>query len=400
MILTVPLEEVTYIAGSKDIGNRAIPPFDQRACGFLNDLSSELRADKEATAYSDVMTFAFWCRKANINSLKSEFEKDKKIRLGLGLSFHITPSNVPVNFAFSFAFGLLAGNSNIVKLPFKSTAQDKIICSTIKRLFSKSIYVDLKEMTSLIRYEQNDEITGIFSAKCNARIIWGGDTTIRSVRLLPVPERCVELSFSDRYSFCVIDAEAILKLDKAELKKLSKRFFNDTFFVDQNACSSPHLLVWLGKNKESAQERFWSEVLQVIKQEYDMSAIKSIDKYVHLMEDAIKLKDVKLFKKYGNQIYLLKLNKLPENIHEIRGRFGYFYEYDAVDIDEVANIVNSKYQTLTYFGVDKLKLRDFVLKNHLLGIDRIVPIGRALDINVIWDGYDILKTLTRIIDVN
>jgi hypothetical protein len=91
---------------------------------------------------------------------------------------------------------------------------------------------------------------------------------------------------------------------------------------------------------------------------------------------------------------------LPKNIHEIRGRFGYFYEYDAVDIDEVANIVNSKYQTLTYFGVDKLKLRDFVLKNYLLGIDRIVPIGRALDINVIWDGYDILKTLTRIIDVN
>ena len=72
--------------------------------------------------------------------------------------------------------------------------------------------------------------------------------------------------------------------------------------MDQNACSSPHLVVWLGKNKESAQERFWSEVLQVTKQEYDMSAIKSIDKYVHLMEDAINLKDVKFFKQYPKML--------------------------------------------------------------------------------------------------
>jgi hypothetical protein len=400
VILTMQREEVILLAGSKDISNLATSPFDKRVCEFLNDLSSELRSDKEAVAYSDVMTFAFWCRRASVDRLKTEFENDEKFRLGLGLAFHITPSNIPVNFAFSFVFGLLAGNSNIVRLPFKTTEQDKIVCSAIKRLFSKSAYVDLRKMVALIRYEQNDEITGEFSKKCNARIIWGGDATIKSVRRLPVPERCVELSFPDRYSFCVINAEAVLKLDELELSQLAKHFYNDTYLVDQNACSSPHLIIWLGEDKEAAQVQFWKEVYLIAKKKYDLPAIKAIDKYTHLMQDAIELNGEKIFKKNGNQVYRIKMKKLPEDIHAMRGRFGYFYEYDTGDINDVAHIVNSKYQTLTYFGVDKILLRDFVLKNHLLGVDRIVPIGKALDINVIWDGYDVVKTLTRIIDVN
>ena len=39
--------------------------------------------------------------------------------MGRGLIFHITPTNVPTNFFYSFIFSLLSGNSNIVKLPTK-----------------------------------------------------------------------------------------------------------------------------------------------------------------------------------------------------------------------------------------------------------------------------------------
>ena len=397
--LTMRHKEITYLAGSTKITNYAIFPFDGKACDFLNDLSSELRSNKDAAAYSDVMTFAFWCRKANIKKLKEEFNQDVKDRLGLGLAFHITPSNVPVNFAFSFAFGLLAGNSNVVRVPFKATAQEKIICSVIEYLFSKPDYLEIRNMTSFVRYEQNDEITGEFSAKCNARIVWGGDSTIRNIRRLAIPERCVELSFPDRYSFCAINTEAILALDESGLKQLARNFNNDTFLVDQNACSSPHLVVWVGNKNEKAQEQFWNEVHLIAEKDYDLPAIKSVDKYTHLMQDAIDLEGVKSFKQNGNQVYRVKMKELPENIHDLRGRFGYFYEYDAGDINDVAHIVNSKYQTLTYFGLDKLKLRDFVLKNQLLGIDRIVPIGRALDISVIWDGYDVVKVLSRIVDI-
>jgi len=35
----------------------------------------------------------------------------------------------------------------------------------------------------------------------------------------------------------------------------------------------------------------------------------------------------------------------------------------------------------------------------LSGIDRIVPVGKALDMDVTWDGYDIVRSLSRVIDV-
>ena len=39
----------------------------------------------------------------------------------------------------------------------------------------------------------------------------------------------------------------------------------------------------------------------------------------------------------------------------------------------------------------------FLLNNNLLGIDRVVPIGNALDINIIWDGFEVTKHLSRVI---
>ena len=55
---------------------------------------------------------------------------------------------------------------------------------------------------------------------------------------------------------------------------------------------------------------------------------------------------------------------------------------------------------MTYFGLEKLSLKNFVIDNKLNGIDRIVPIGQALDISLTWDGIDIIESLSRIIDYN
>jgi len=388
---------INYLVGDKAVSTRPLAPYDELLCEFLNELSSELRSSKDAKAHPDIMAFAFWCRKANVAKLKKDF-KDGKIRLGLGLTFHITPSNVPINFAFSFAFGLLSGNANIVRVPSKAFLQVDIICAAIDRLSSQNKYREIKKMTAFIRYEHSDEITGMFSANCSARIIWGGDETIRSIRKLPVPERSVEIAFSDRYSFCVMDAASVIKLDEAGLKRLAEDFYNDTYLMDQNACSSPHLIIWQGEEKEAAKEKFWTAVHHAVDEKYQLAPINAVDKYNLFCRDAIGLKNINSFKKHANHVYRVALDRLPDNTDALRGRCGYFYEYDADDIDDIAYIVNTKYQTLTYFGADKSRLLDFVIKNRLSGIDRIVPIGKALDIGVIWDGYDIVRILSRIID--
>ena len=67
-------------------------------------------------------------------------------------------------------------------------------------------------------------------------------------------------------------------------------------------------------------------------------------------------------------------------------------------MNEIKKVLNNKFQTLTYFGIKKDKLEAFA-KSNLLGIDRIVPIGQALEISLVWDGYDINKTLTRVVDI-
>ena len=91
-------------------------PFDAQVLGLLAELSARLRKHAEARSMPDVQTFAFWCRKANLQKLKAAHD-DHKARLGLGLVFHVAPGNVPINFAFSLAFGLLAGNTNVVRVP-------------------------------------------------------------------------------------------------------------------------------------------------------------------------------------------------------------------------------------------------------------------------------------------
>ena len=46
-----------------------------------------------------------------------------------------------------------------------------------------------------------------------------------------------------------------------------------------------------------------------------------------------------------------------------------------------------------------IELYEFFKKEKLSGVDRIVPIGTALDIGPIWDGYDIIKILSREIEI-
>ena len=92
------------------------------------------------------------------------------------------------------------------------------------------------------------------------------------------------------------------------------------------------------------------------------------------------------------------MKNLSKNNDEFRGVSGLFFEYETHGIEKIKDIINEKYQTLTYFGFDKINLRNFILEKRLKGIDRIVPIGRALDMSLIWDGKDLINHLSRIIN--
>ena len=96
---------------------------------------------------------------------------------------------------------------------------------------------------------------------------------------------------------------------------------------------------------------------------------------------------------------MLELKEIEIQNHKFRGKWGFFYELNVSSLDQLKHQINSRYQTLSYFGIDKDELKNFIFKNNLNGIDRVVPIGQTLDMNLFWDGYDINRILTRVIDI-
>ena len=83
---------------------------------------------------------------------------------------------------------------------------------------------------------------------------------------------------------------------------------------------------------------------------------------------------------------------------KLRGKWGYFYEYAIKNENELKNIISKKFQTITYYGIKKEKIMKIIINNGILGVDRIVPIGYAHSMNYIWDGYNLIESLSRNID--
>jgi hypothetical protein len=391
------------VGNSMNLDNtRPFKPFFKDVLDFLSNLSQEILLDTEAKQFPDVISFGFWCRISNINKLSEEYLNIKN-RLGLGLVFHITPTNVPVNFAFSYVFSILAGNSNVVRVPSKNFKQVEIICRIINKIFLHKKYNNILEKTLFIRYSQDEEVTTYLSSKCNARIIWGGDNTVNSIRNIPIPSRSIDIAFSDRYSFSIINPITIGDLSNLELNRLAENFYNDTYLMDQNACSSPHLIVWKSENNtklETLKNRFWTAIRELAERKYDLQPVNAIDKYTMVCNDAISNKNVSSSILQSNYLYQLNIDNVPEKITNLNGKFGYFYELTIVDLKELSKIIETKIQTITYFGIPKTEILEFIIDEGLIGVDRIVPIGKALDISIYWDGYDLIRTLSRNIFVN
>jgi hypothetical protein len=256
-------------------------------------------------------------------------------------------------------------------------------------------------MTTLLNYPRGDAITQRLSEVADVRLLWGGDQTIHHLRRMPASPRCVDIAFADRYSLCLMSAPAVLAAESKTLQALGVGFFNDVFLLDQNACSSPHLVLWQGTAKEvaSAQARFWGTIQALLNSKGQSPGIHAVDKFIHLCRTAIQLEGVRATPTLDNCVIRVSLDQLPENIAEHRGRYGFFFETIDNDLAQLSRIVNARYQTLTCFGVDTHALAQTVVANGLAGIDRIVPVGKALDIGVIWDGYDLIRSMSRIVAI-
>ena len=384
------------VLGNQKFEIKVTTPFNNLVIDFLVDFSKELRKFKKINSFPDLIYLIFWCNK---NKNLSNYFNDNCLRLGRGLIFHICPSNVPTNFIYSFFFGLLSGNSNIVKVPSKDFKEKKIILSVVKSLFNRKKYINLKKANCFIQYNDKDEITKKISSICDARVIWGGNKTVNDIRKMWIPERAIDLTFPDRYSLSVINLDRLKKEKSDQVKLLAKRFYYDGYMMNQLACNSPHFVFWTGKINKKLQDYFWSQLSKIVEKKFVFDDVHVVDKYTNLMENIINQKDFKNIKMFKNNLYVIDPGSKTNQIENIRGINGTFFQKNINQIKDLKNFITKKCQTVSYFGFTKDQLKYFLLNNNLLGIDRVVPIGKALEIDIVWDGYETTKSLSRIISL-
>ena len=385
------------IIDNKNFKKKVFRPFNNLCIDFLEDFSKKLKNYKDLKSYPDLIYLMYWCRKERIKKLEHSLT-DNQYRLGRGLIFHICPSNVPTNFVYSLFFGLLSGNSNIVKISSENSKEKSIIISILKNIFDKRKYKALKNSNILTEYKaSNTKNTEFFSSVCDARVIWGGNKTINDIRKFWIPERSIDITFADRYSISVINLEILKNLNLNRLKILAKKFYYDSYLMNQAACNSPHFVFWVGKKNTKLQNSFWKELNEAVENNFIFDDIHIVDKYTNLMKNIIEHDNFNKINMYKNNLYVVDVHQKVNTIENIRGKNGTFFQKNINNLSKIKYSISKKCQTLTYFGFEKKELEVFLLNNNLSGIDRAVPIGNALNINPIWDGFNVLNELSRII---
>ena len=352
----------------------ALQTFSKRVVGFFSGLSREILKDRRSRNYVDVMSYAYWIRRASIENEKAK-HPDRNNRIGRGVAFHVAPSNVPVNFAVSMTSSLLAGNATMIRVSNKNFEQVDIICDAINRLLCGECK-DMRDYLCIIRYEHSELITQELSNLCDVRIVWGGNNTINEIRKASLPPRAIEMTFADRYSVAVINSDA--------------------YYSDQNACSSPRLVVWMGNKVNEARELFWKKMNLLVEKDYDMKPIQAIDKFTSLSILGMGYDGVHLVSD-NNLVVRVEIDKLYPELMNYKNGGGYFFEYKTRKLDDIVPVLTKKCQTISVLGIDKQDILDIVFKYGVRGVDRVVELGETMELEFIWDGYKMIEEMSRFI---
>ena len=312
------------IKNIKNVKNINQTPFSEKRLEFLSDVSKKILDSKICKKYPDLISLGFWLRKNNLKRISNE----KLINvIGLGCIFHITPNNVPTNFFYSFTFGFLCGNSNLVKLPNINYDQVNILIKILNNVFNKKKYFDFKKCNIFFTYDsKNKNLTYQISTLIDARIIWGNDNSIIEIKKISENLIIKDIIFKNRYSLSIISSEKFKNLSKKLKNQLILNFYNDAYLFDQNACTSPHLIIWFGKKQELKKTKFefYKILSKIVEEKYDFDEAMSLKKFEYLSDAIIKYPKKIKYVEFSKKLHVLEVTSVDENLYKYFNRFGIF----------------------------------------------------------------------------
>lgn len=375
----------------------SLPPFSPQARSFVAEFGRRILRLPTLRRFPELATLSHWFRPAAIDHLAREATGGGSgFALPRGTVFHLAPANVDVLFAYAWLMSLLAGNRNVARLSQKPGQQRDALIGILHGMQAEGLFPEILERTVLLTYPHDDAITAAISARCHARIVWGGDATVSRIRSIPLAPLAVELAFPDRFGIAVFDAAAIAAVPADELPELARRFCNDMLWFSQQACSSPRCLYWIGDRRaiDAAKAVFWPAVrVQAAQFEDEPAALMA------RITDACVLATVagSAFLEDSLADYPIRMHvaRSDGELREMQSGYGLITEVDLESLDLLAGQLDDRDQTMVCFGLQHDQLAAFAASLPNRALDRVVPVGRALDFHHVWDGTDLFGILTR-----
>jgi len=379
--------------------------FDPQVIEFLDTFSKTVLLDEVTRQLPEMAVVAHWARKAHTLQLQAAFDEMRGDRLWVarGVALHFAPANVDSIFLYSWFLSMLAGNGNIVRLSQNRKEQVEVLLRALNLLLQQERFKVIQERSLILSYEHNEEVTQTLSESSHLRVLWGGDESVRRLRRVPMNPLASEVVFPDRFSLAALNAAKVLALNQDQLEELAGRFCNDAYWFDQMACSSPRLAVWTGDPASccSAQDVFWAEVGQELANRgLKYPEVIGVNKLVSAYAAAGKGFADAIRPGITGPISRIHLaDHANAEFRQIECGGGLFFETEIPDLSQLASLLRDRDQTLSYFGFERGDLLSLVHCLPTRAIDRIVPIGAALNFSAVWDGYNLLQAFTREIDL-
>lgn len=377
-------------------------PFSELAMEFVGSVSRSILTDRRFRGYPELMAMADWFRPINLRDLRQQFlggtELTQHRYLRRGVVFHIAPSNVDSVFIYSWLLSLLCGNANIARVSTRRTVQMQAFFYTTATLLQREEYKELADANLVLSYEHNVTLTEKISSHCQLRVIWGGDNTVRQIRAIPLPPLSMEIAFANRFSLAVIEANALLSLDRAGLVALAHAFYNDAFWFAQQACSSPRAVIWIGDNQTNnhARSLFWSAVAEQVRQRSPENLPGQVmNRTTTLFRLACEHAGAQADTPPGAMPSRILVSELIAEDRICHDGNGLFIEIERPNLVDIIGMLSLRDQTIAHFGFARAEWLELLADLPPHAADRIVPIGEALAFSPVWDGVNLLRSFTR-----
>lgn len=393
------VEVVAPRGGSLDVvqSQAPWPPFRDQALAFVGEVSAAILRGEAHRRHAELIAFAYEMRAVKLKEIKARLQPATAggVLRGRGLALHFAPANVDTIFLYSFMLSLLAGNTNIVRVSGKASEQVDLVLGTLNEVMARPEFADVAKRIVIVRYEHSDSITRELSSKVDVRVIWGGDRTVTTIREAPLPPLAREIVFPDRWSLAVFDATHFLASNRQ--RETVRNFANDAYWFAQMACSSPRLVAWRGDKAttDKASDAFFTMLGEEAQRHIDFIApVDFVNKRNFEDEMAIRA-DVHIRAAQNNLVSVVRTE--PRDVSR-RTDFcggGAFIDTRIDTLTDLKPLLDRRAQTIVSEGIDAAEWRKLLADVDLPGVDRIVPPGRALSFEFVWDGMDLLREFTR-----